>query len=164
MHKPWRSPSMTMPKNILKKMRNISDAANASTTMPRNVLTPKTYQEEKIRGCCDGHSTTNLKWWKLLKAEINLTLSGSLNKTNDGFFNQLRYIREILISWSELIKTIRHCEGGYRADVLSVSPSLEKIGSKHQLHNLFMVANFHYQLNRSKFSANTSHWNRATDF
>ena len=110
MHKPWSSPSMTMPKNIRKKIRNISDAANASTTIPRNVLTPKTCQEEKISRFCDGHSTTNVKWWKLPEAEINLTLSGFLNKTKDRFFNQPRYIREILILSTELIKTIRHCK------------------------------------------------------
>ena len=77
-----------MPKNILKKIRNISDAANASTTMPRNVLTPKTYQEEKTADVATGIALQTLgRWWKLLKAEMNFTLSCSLNKTKDEIFS-----------------------------------------------------------------------------
>ena len=37
---PCKRPSTTMPKNILKNMRNISEAANAVTSIPRNVLNP----------------------------------------------------------------------------------------------------------------------------
>jgi len=40
MHKPWRRPRITMPRNIRKKIRNISEAAKASTTTPRKVLNP----------------------------------------------------------------------------------------------------------------------------
>ena len=35
-----------MPKNILKNIRKISDAANARTTMPRKVLNPRNMQQD----------------------------------------------------------------------------------------------------------------------
>ena len=40
MHKPWRRPNKTIPRNIRKNIRKISDAANARTIIPRKVLKP----------------------------------------------------------------------------------------------------------------------------
>lgn len=38
---PCNSPRVTIPKNILKKMRKISEDENPVTSMPRNVLKPE---------------------------------------------------------------------------------------------------------------------------
>ena len=37
---PWRRPRTTIPKNIRKNIRNISEEANTVTNIPRNVLIP----------------------------------------------------------------------------------------------------------------------------
>ena len=56
-HKPWRRPSTTMPKNIRKNMRKISEAAKASTTMPRKVVNPSSDKKENLGGVHDIYST-----------------------------------------------------------------------------------------------------------
>ena len=46
-----------MPKNIRKNMRKISEAAKASTTMPRKVLNPSSDKKENFDGVHDIYST-----------------------------------------------------------------------------------------------------------